>query len=202
VLQQRASCSPGDPHVLIVSGLQLLRWHADRQRGDHAVLAFVDAHRYARLPDDNFTVLHGEIAPLDAGDLRPKLVSVPDSTGCESGQAVPLDAFLHLRPGQLGHEKLPERRSVTRVVHNCLLAGACPTCGRYQRQQQVYRHVPAPALCACGESLATVQPVNLPADHAITCAQRQMFDVINNGATSFGVFEFFAPSPAARTPAK
>lgn len=88
------------------------------------------------------------------------------------------------------------------VVHNCLLADVCPTCGRYQRQQQVYRHVPAPALCACGESLATVQPVNLPANHAITSAQRQMFDVINNGATSFGVFEFFAPSPAARTPAK
>ena len=59
------------------------------------MLAFVDAHRYARLPDDNFTVFHGEIAPLDAGALRPKLISVPDSTGCESGQAVPLDAFLH-----------------------------------------------------------------------------------------------------------
>ena len=67
------------------------------------------------------------------------------------------------------------------VVHNCLLADACPTCGRYQRQQQVYRHVPAPTLCACGESLATVQPVELPADHPITQAQRQVFDVINNG---------------------
>lgn len=75
------------------------------------------------------------------------------------------------------------------VVHNCLLADACPSCGRYQRQQQVYRHVPAPTLCTCGESLATVQPVELPADHPITHAQRQVFDVINNGATSFGVFE-------------
>lgn len=75
------------------------------------------------------------------------------------------------------------------VVHNCLLADACPTCGRYQRQQQVYRHVPAPKLCSCGASLATVQPVELPADHPITQAQRQVFDVINNGDTPFGVFE-------------
>jgi hypothetical protein len=74
------------------------------------------------------------------------------------------------------------------VVHNCLLADACPRCGRYQRQQQVYRHVPTPTLCACGESLATIQPVTLSANHPFTQAQRQMFDVINNGATLFGVF--------------
>jgi hypothetical protein len=70
-----------------------------------------------------------------------------------------------------------------------LLADVCPTCGNYQRQQQVYRRVPTPALCACGESLGAVHTVKLTADHAIVQAQRQVFDVINNGATSFGVFE-------------
>lgn len=75
------------------------------------------------------------------------------------------------------------------AVHNCLLADVCPTCGKYQRQQQVYRRVPTPALCACGESLGAVQTAKLTADHAIAPAQRQVFDVIDSGATSFGAFE-------------
>jgi hypothetical protein len=74
------------------------------------------------------------------------------------------------------------------VMHNCVLADACPTCGKYQRQQQVYRHVPAPTLCACGESLGAVPTAKLPADDAITQAQREVFDIIDNGATHFGVF--------------
>lgn len=72
--------------------------------------------------------------------------------------------------------QLPSRRRV-------------PNVRKYQRQQQVYRRVPTPALCACGESLGAVQTAKLTADHAIAPAQRQVFDVIDSGATSFGAFE-------------
>jgi hypothetical protein len=74
------------------------------------------------------------------------------------------------------------------VVHNCLLVDACPACGKFQRQQQVYNRVPTPSLCACGESLGAVPTVKLRADHAIAQAQREVFDIIDDGATHFGVF--------------
>lgn len=75
------------------------------------------------------------------------------------------------------------------LKHNCLLADACPSCGRYQRRQQVYRRVPTPTMCVCGHLLGAAQTVKLPADHVIVDAQQQVFDVINDGEISFGVFE-------------
>jgi hypothetical protein len=75
------------------------------------------------------------------------------------------------------------------VLHKSLLADVCPKCGNHQRRQQVYRRVPTPTMCVCGHTLCATQTVKLPADHVIVDAQRQVFDVINNGATSFGVFE-------------
>jgi hypothetical protein len=39
------------------------------------------------------------------------------------------------------------------VLHNWLLADACPGCGKYQRCQQVYRRVPTPTMCVCGHTL-------------------------------------------------
>ena len=73
--------------------------------------------------------------------------------------------------------------------HNCLLADACPTCGKYQRQQQVYRRVPTPTVCICGCVLGAAQTVKLPAGHVILDAQQQVLDVINGGDVSFGVFK-------------
>jgi hypothetical protein len=75
------------------------------------------------------------------------------------------------------------------VLHRCLLADACPSCGKYQRRLQVYRRVPAPTLCVCGYRLGETQTVKLPADHVIVDAQQQVFDVVNHCDTSFGVFE-------------
>jgi hypothetical protein len=75
------------------------------------------------------------------------------------------------------------------MLHNCLLADACPSCGKYQRRQQVYRRVPTPTMCVCGHMPGAAQTVKLSADHVIVDAQQQVFDVINDGEISFGVFE-------------
>jgi hypothetical protein len=58
------------------------------------------------------------------------------------------------------------------LLHNCLLADARPSCGKYQRHQQVCRRVPTPTMCVCGHMLDAVETVKLPADHAILDAQR------------------------------
>jgi hypothetical protein len=75
------------------------------------------------------------------------------------------------------------------LLHNCLLADACPSCGKNQRHQQVYRRVPTPTMCVCGRILGAAQTVKLPVGHVILDAQQQVLDVINGGDTSFGVFE-------------
>jgi hypothetical protein len=67
------------------------------------------------------------------------------------------------------------------LVHNCLLADACSTCGKYQRRQQVYRRVPTPTMCVCGDLLGAAETVKLPTDHVIVDAQPQVLDVINEG---------------------
>jgi len=74
------------------------------------------------------------------------------------------------------------------VLHNSLLVDLCPNCRKYQRRQQVYRRVPTPTMCACGHTLCAADTLKLPADHVIVDAQRQVFHIINTGATSFGVF--------------
>jgi len=81
------------------------------------------------------------------------------------------------------------------VLHNCLLADACSTCGKYQRRQQVYRRVPTPTMCVCGDMLGAAETVKLPTDHLIVDAQRQVLDVINEGDVSFGVFTVGGPGP-------
>src|SRR6478609_455803 len=50
-------------------------------------------------------------------------------------------------------------------VQNCLLADACPSCGKPQRRQQIYRLVPNPTMCACSHELAASPTLNLPAHH-------------------------------------
>ena len=74
------------------------------------------------------------------------------------------------------------------TLHNSLLVDVCPSCGARQRRQQIYRHVPAPTLCACGYSLTSVSATRLPADHEIIVVQRAIFDVIKENDFSFGVF--------------
>jgi len=69
-----------------------------------------------------------------------------------------------------------------------LLADACSFCGKYQRRQQVYRRVPTPTMCVCGDLLGAAETVKLPTDHVIVDAQPQVLDVINEGDVSFGVF--------------
>jgi hypothetical protein len=49
-------------------------------------------------------------------------------------------------------------------------------------------------MCVCGCSLETTQTLGLPTDSAVVEAQRQIFDVINEGHTSFGVFGSDGPS--------
>jgi hypothetical protein len=46
-----------------------------------------------------------------------------------------------------------------------------------------------PQCAYAGHMLGAAQTVKLPADHVIVDAQQQVFDVINNGDISFGVFE-------------
>jgi hypothetical protein len=80
------------------------------------------------------------------------------------------------------------------IRHNRLLADACPECGKYQRRQQIYRRVPIPPMCSCGCSLETTHTLRLPTDNVVLDAQRQIFDVIDEGNTSFGVFNSDGPS--------
>lgn len=76
------------------------------------------------------------------------------------------------------------------VLHNCLLADACPSCGKYQRRQQLYRRVPTPTMCVCGHNLSADHTDKLPVDHVIIDAQQHVFDIINNNDDDvfFGVF--------------
>lgn len=72
--------------------------------------------------------------------------------------------------------------------HSRLLADACAECGKRQWLYQGYCHAPIPATCPCGASLTATQNLQLPANHPIFEAQRQIFDVIDEGNVDFGVF--------------
>ena len=74
------------------------------------------------------------------------------------------------------------------IKHQCLLVDCCPDCGERQRRYQVYRAVPRPVLCRCSRRLDTVTALGLPANHAISEAQRQITRVLAADAAEFGVF--------------
>jgi hypothetical protein len=74
------------------------------------------------------------------------------------------------------------------ILHHCVLVDCCPDCGERQRRYQVYNSVPRPMSCRCGRSLDTATTLELPSDHAIVGAQRQIVDVHITDHASFGVF--------------
>ena len=92
------------------------------------------------------------------------------------------------------------------VQHQCLLADACPGCGRMQRIRR-YRgeHPLHPAHCSypaqdstarfrCGTDLRDTVPVRLDAGHPALSAQKLVLETIETGQASFGVY---AGRPAA-----
>src|ERR1700722_9107353 len=58
-------------------------------------------------------MLHGEIVVPRARELLAKEIDDGYRVHGQSRQAVLLDAFLQLRPGELSHQKLPESRCMT-----------------------------------------------------------------------------------------
>jgi hypothetical protein len=92
------------------------------------------------------------------------------------------------------------------VRHQCLLADACPRCGRMQRIRRFrdgrtldpaycgYPSVGSTASTRCGTDLRDTVPVQLPSDHPALSAQQLILDVIEAGQASFGVYTRF---PAA-----
>ena len=68
------------------------------------MLARVYAHCKTRLTDDGFTMLHDEIVLPRAGELLPKDIDVGYRVHRQGRQAVLLDSFSHLRPGELSDE--------------------------------------------------------------------------------------------------
>lgn len=76
------------------------------------------------------------------------------------------------------------------VQHNCLLVDVCPGCGNHQRSTQSYRRRPSPATCGCGHALNAAPTLRLVGDnHSFLWAQRIVYDIIETGATGFGVFQ-------------
>lgn len=86
------------------------------------------------------------------------------------------------------------------VYHRCLLADACPSCGRMQRIRR-YRgeHPLHPAHCSypatdstarfrCGTDLRDTVPVRLSAGHPALTAQQLILEIIETGQASFGVY--------------
>ena len=86
------------------------------------------------------------------------------------------------------------------VRHRCLLADACPGCGRMQR---IRRHrgnrpihpahcsYPAPGRTAstrCGTDLRDAVSLQFDAGHPVLRAQRVILDIIEAGQASFGVY--------------
>jgi hypothetical protein len=92
------------------------------------------------------------------------------------------------------------------VRHGCLLADACPQCGRMQRIRRSrsdrtqdpghcgYPAVGGTASIRCGADLRDAPLTQLSADHPALSAQRIILDVIEAGQASFGVY---ANIPAA-----
>ena len=74
------------------------------------------------------------------------------------------------------------------IQHQCVLVDCCPDCGERQRRYQVYNSVPRPMSCRCGRSLETATALELPSNHPIVEAQRQIVDVLTTDHASFGVF--------------
>ena len=84
--------------------------------------------------------------------------------------------------------------------HQCLLADACPGCGRMQRIRRYRGNIPIhPAHCSypaagrtpstrCGTDLRDALPVRLDAGHPALYAQRVILDIIEAGQASFGVY--------------
>jgi hypothetical protein len=58
-------------------------------------------------------MLHGEIVLPRVGKLLPKDIDVGYRVHRQSSQAIPVDAFSHLRPGALSQKKLPKSRGMT-----------------------------------------------------------------------------------------
>ena len=75
------------------------------------------------------------------------------------------------------------------VRHNAVLVDHCPGCGKHKRRQQNYRFVPSPATCKCGHDLSAATTIEFAYAHPIIRAQTRIYDVIDGGNTSFGVFE-------------
>lgn len=86
--------------------------------------------------------------------------------------------------------------------HSCLLADACPECGRAQR---IFAHIgdaiPAPGRCAlprrdatgraparCGADLANMTVPTFSDDHPVLTAQQLIYNVIDTDEATFGVY--------------
>ena len=88
------------------------------------------------------------------------------------------------------------------LTHQCLLADACPDCGKAQRDRVFPGEcVPAPGLCGhrargstgrlarrCGADLRGATTLPLVGDHPALHAQRLIDTAIDHGAAAFGVY--------------
>jgi hypothetical protein len=125
---------------------------------------------------------------VSSSAVKAMTLSVYDGTALQlDPDSHRLDATFPIRESD-GRWRLEWRRgwSFACVLHRCLLADACPSCGKYQRRLQVYRRVPTPTSRVFGYRLGETRP--LPADHVIVDGQQQVFDVVNDCDTSFGVW--------------
>lgn len=94
------------------------------------------------------------------------------------------------------------------IVHNCLLADACPECRVVQRlRTHIGDVVPQPGRCAhpardavgraperCGADLTTVSTVTFDAEHPVVRAQQIINAVIESETAAFGVYRLH-PQP-------
>ena len=86
--------------------------------------------------------------------------------------------------------------------HRCLLADACPECGRWQRTSPLPAGlIPVPGCCArtadtshgrdlrrCGTMLSTATTLSLPIQHQVLAVQSAILETLRRGVVSHGVY--------------